>query len=85
MLRRTDNHLGHHLGPKQRDMIMADGPNDFRDPKVTSTSKDSGGIGKWIAIAVGVILLLLLLGWLLGLFADAAVVPAEDGTVVITE
>ena len=69
---------------------MADGPNDFRDPKVTTGTKDTGnGIGKWIAIALGVILLLLLLGWLLGLFADddvdAAVVPAEDGEVVVTE
>jgi succinate dehydrogenase hydrophobic anchor subunit len=70
---------------------MADGPNDFRDPKVTTTGrKDSGGgIGKWIAIAVGAILLLLLLGWLLGLFADddvdAAVVPAEDGEVIVTD
>ncbi len=69
---------------------MADGPNDFRDPKVTTGTKESdSGIGKWIAIAVGVILLLLLLGWLLGLFAnddvDAAVVPVEDGAVVVTE
>lgn len=68
---------------------MADGPNDFRDPKVTTDKDSGGGIGKWIAIAVGAILLLLLLGWLLGLFADdevdAAVVPAEDGEVVVTD
>ena len=69
---------------------MADGPNDFRDPKVTTDRKDTGGgIGKWIAIAVGVILLLLLLGWLLGWFADdevdAAVVPAEDTEVIVTD
>ncbi len=69
---------------------MADGPNDFRDPKVTPGAKDTGGgIGKWIGIAVAAILVLLLLGWLLGLFAgddvDAVVVPAEDGAVVVTE
>lgn len=70
---------------------MAKSPNDFRDPKVTSGTSDTssgGGIGKWIAIAVGVLLALLLLAWLLGLFAsdeevDAVVVPeAETGTVV---
>lgn len=69
---------------------MADGPNDFRDPKVTTgTTSAGGGIGKWIGIAVGVILLLLVLGWLLGWFAtddvDAAVVPTDDGAVVVTE
>lgn len=68
---------------------MADGPNDFRDPKVTPGTKETGGIGKWIGIAVAAILVLLLLGWLLGLFADddvdAVVVPAEDGAVVVTE
>jgi hypothetical protein len=62
---------------------MADNPKDFRDPKVTSsnTTDSSGGIGKWIAIAVGVVLLLLLLAWLLGLFADDevdATVPLES-------
>lgn len=72
---------------------MADGPDDFRDPKVTSntTAKkdEGGGIGKWIAIAIGALLLLLLLGWLLGLFADddvdAVVAPADDDAVVVTE
>ena len=69
---------------------MADGPNDFRDPKVTRDTTDTGsGIGKWIAIAIGAILLLLLLGWLLGWFAgddvDAVVVPDETGEVVVTE
>ena len=69
---------------------MADGPKDFRDPQVTSTEQKSGsGIGKWIAIAIAAILLLLLLGWLFGLFAsddvDAAVVPTDDGAVVVSE
>lgn len=70
-------------------MTMADGPNDFRDPKVTSGTKtsDSGGMGKWIGIAIAVLLVLLLLAWLLGLFAndeiDAAVVPVENGTTAV--
>lgn len=80
---------GHEMGPKQRETSMADGPKDFRDPKVTPGTKASGGIGKWIAIAIAAIVLLLLLGWLFGLFAsddvDAVVVPAEDGAVVVTE
>ncbi len=70
---------------------MADGPENFRDPKVTSTdakTTGSGGMGKWIGIALAVIVALLVLGWLLGLFADddvdAVEVPAETGTVVET-
>ncbi|MGB3555133.1 MAG: hypothetical protein WBA25_10900 [Jannaschia sp.] len=77
---------------------MTNDPNNFRDPKVTSTAdSSSGGFGKWAAIAVGVLLLLLLLAWLLGLFAaddvetttvpadETTTVPADEGTVVITE
>ena len=76
---------------------MADGPNDFRDPKVTTRSATpatpGGGIGKWIAIAVAAVLALLLLLWLLGLFGDDdAVVPGtagvgttDDSTVVVTD
>ena len=69
---------------------MADGPKDFRDPKVTSgDSASSGGMGKWIGVVVAAIVLLLLLGWLLGFFAgddvDAVVVPEGDGAVVVTD
>ena len=41
--------------------------SNYRDPKVTTTEEKSG-IGKWIGIAVAVILALLLLAWLLGTF-----------------
>ena len=64
---------------------MANQPNDFRNPKVTQDT--GGGIGKWIAIAVGAVLLLLLLLWLFGLFGnDDAVVVTDDApdAVVVT-
>ena len=61
--------------------------SDYRDPKVTDngTASTSGGAGKWIGWIVGAIVLLLLLAWLLGLFADDEVVetvPAETDAVV---
>ena len=63
---------------------MASSPNDFRDPKVTpdGSGGSSGGMGKWIAIAVAALLVLLLLGWLLGLFGgdDEAVVTGTAGS-----
>ena len=66
---------------------MADSPNDYRDPKVTTTKTDSGGIGKWIAIALAVLLALALLGWLLGWFGDDDVdaVVTPSGNVVKTD
>ena len=73
---------------------MAKDPDDFRNPQVSgegSVSKSaSSDIGKWIAIAVGALLLLLLLAWLFGLFendeAETTVVPTDDsGAVVVTE
>ena len=49
----------------------------------------SRGTSRWIGIAVGVILLLLILGWLSGLFADdevgAVVVPDGGGPVVVAD
>lgn len=38
---------------------------DYRDPKVTKTSS---GMGKWIAIAVAILLAIALIAWLLGAF-----------------
>jgi hypothetical protein len=76
-------------GPKtSKGYPMAEDPKDFRNPKVTSGgTSDSGGIGKWIAIAVAALLALLLLAWLFGLFGnddvDAAVVPEGDDAVVV--
>lgn len=66
---------------------MADSPNDYRDPKVTSTGSSGSGIGKWIAIAIAVLLALALLAWLLGFFdddVDAVVTETPaNGTVVV--
>ena len=61
---------------------MANGPGDYRDPKVTTTSGSSST--RWLWYVLGAIVLLLLLGWLLGLFAgdDAAEVEAEGAAVV---
>lgn len=67
---------------------MANGPGDYRDPKVTTT--DRGSSMKWLWYILGAILLLLLLAWLLGWLgndeADAVVVedPAvvDDGAIV---
>jgi len=69
---------------------MSKDPDDFRNPKVSNTDNgSSGGMGKWIGIAIAVILALLLLGWLFGLFADdevdTTVVPADDDAVVVTD
>lgn len=65
---------------------MANGPSDFKDPKVTkhTTASTGGGVGKWVGILAGIIILLLLLGWVLGWFSnddtDTATVPAENPT-----
>lgn len=60
---------------------MADGPKDYRDPKVTTT--DRGSSMKWLWWILGAIVLLLLLAWLLGWFADDDV--AETEAVVVEE
>lgn len=64
---------------------MASNPNDYRDPKVTKDGSSDSSIGKWIAIAIAALLLLLLLGWLIGLFDNdqTAVVPANEPDAVI--
>lgn len=60
---------------------------DYRDPKVTTTDKKSGGAMRWVWIALGIIVLLLLLGWLLGAFNNevAEVETAPDAAVVVEE
>lgn len=63
---------------------MANGPQDYRDPKVTTT--DRGGSMRWLWYVLGAIVLLLLLGWLLGLFSANEEAPvAEDGAAVVEE
>ena len=59
---------------------MANGPQDYRDPKVTTTGTTSAsGSRNWLWYIIGAVVLLLLLGWLLGLFA------AADDEAAVTE
>ncbi len=62
---------------------MANGPSDYRDPKVTTTeSRSSMG---WLWWLLGAIVLLLLLGWLLGWFGsevNEAAVTTDEPTAV---
>ena len=65
---------------------MADDPKDFRDPVIHDSSKSSGGISKWIGIALAVLIALLLLSWLFGLFDDDdAVVTQTNDPAVVTD
>lgn len=64
---------------------MADGPNDFRDPKVTNDSNSSGGIGKLIGYAIAALLALLLLLWLFGAFDNEDAVVVTDDQPVVTD
>ncbi|WP_299656950.1 hypothetical protein [uncultured Jannaschia sp.] len=59
---------------------MANNSGDFRNPKISDTgTKSSGGIGKWIGIAIAGLVVLLLLLWLLGAFgSDDADVDMTD-------
>ena len=66
---------------------MANTPNDYRDPKVSTTTEKKSN-RNWLWIALAVLAALLLLAWLLGLFGgddevDAVVTEpaAVEGTV----
>ncbi len=50
---------------------------DYRDPKVTTSSAREGGAGKWIGIAVAVLVVLLLIAWWVGAFNGAGDVEPE--------
>lgn len=60
---------------------------DYRDPKVTNSDRKSGGAMRWVWIALGVLLLLLLLAWLFGAFDNevAEVEGAPDAAVIVEE
>lgn len=61
---------------------MAKDPNDFRDPKVTSSTGNGGGAGRWIGIALAALVVVLLLAWFLGFFGtddvETTTVPLEN-------
>lgn len=62
---------------------MANTPNDYRDPKVSTTEKSSSRNWLWIALAV--IAGLILLAFLFGAFGggdDVDAVATEDGVVI---
>ena len=64
---------------------MADAPNDYRDPKVTTTTEKKSnlaGIIAWTLLALGIIVLLL---WLLGLFGDDEEVVVAPAPTTQTE
>lgn len=58
---------------------MANTPNDYRDPKVSTTTEKSGN-KNWLWIALAVIAGLILLAFLLGLFGGD-----DEEAVVVTE
>ena len=58
---------------------MANTPNDYRDPKVSSTTEKSSN-RNWLWIALAVLAALILLAWLLGLFGGE-----EEVDAVVTE
>ena len=69
---------------------LANGPQDYRDPKVTTTTTTTTQSSpmKWLWYALGALLVLLLLGWLLGLFSgndDEAAVTADPAAATDTE
>ncbi len=58
--------------------------SDYRDPKVTKPGQaNEGGAGKWIGIAIAVLVVLLLLGWMLGWFAGETTEPVATDPAVI--
>ena len=75
---------------------MANTPNDYRDPKVSTTTEKTGN-RNWLWIALAVLAGLILLAFLLGLFGgdeeevdavvtdDAAVTTDEDVDAVVVE
>ena len=77
-----------HIDGERWNAAMADGPKNFRDPVIHDDKASANGIGRWIGIALAVLIGLLLLSWLLGLFGDdddAVITETGDPAVVVTE
>lgn len=55
--------------------------SNYRDPKVTTPTKNKSQMGKWIGVVLAVILALLLLAWLLGALGN----DESDTVPVVTE
>jgi hypothetical protein len=63
---------------------------NYQDPKVTTPIQGKRSVGKWIGIAVVVIVALLLLAWLMGAFsnydtATAPVITQEPAATTATQ
>ena len=66
---------------------MANTPNDYRDPKVSTTTEKTGN-RNWLWIALAVLAGLILLAFLLGLFGgddDVDAVVADEEAAVVEE
>jgi hypothetical protein len=64
---------------------MAQDPKNYRDPKVTTDTRSTGGGPmRWLWIVLGAIVLLLILAWLFGWMGTTrvATVPVDDEVVV---
>jgi hypothetical protein len=59
---------------------MTHDPKNYRDPKVTTGTRDSGSAMRWVWIVVAIIVIVLLLSWVFGGFGADTVttVPAGD-------
>ena len=68
---------------------MATGPKDYRDPKVTTGGTPRKSSTSWIWWALGILLLLLILAWVMGWFGGGdvlGVVPVTpENTTVAPE
>jgi hypothetical protein len=69
-----------------KEALMAQDPKNYRDPKVTTDTRSTGGGPmRWLWIVLGVIVLLVVLAWLFGWMGNdrvATTTPVNDEVVV---